>query len=297
MSTYRFHNKKSFFKYTSAQTARLVLRHTKLRWSAPSQFNDPFDVPSVILEDIDEGEIRNALSDRLDMLVENPQVPDPDNFNAMAKYWLNCYSRADANLKKQFIEANEESRQDPKIASQSIESIRDMWQSMYNDHRILCLAEHWDSASMWDRYSEGHQGVVIELACLGHFDSAWFCAKPVRYTDEPFRYNTPKGVAELTLYDPTYASLKIMEEYTLVKTKDWEYEHEWRVASWKRPHESGDYNDYGFAPAELKGVIFGARTSDPDRGDMLDMIRRSYPHAQLWQATIGNGRKLKRQLI
>ena len=112
---------------------------------------------------------------------------------------------------------------------------------------------------MWDRYSEGHQGVVIELACLAHLDSVWFCAKAVRYTDEPFRFNTAEGFVELILYDPYYASLKIMEEYTHVKTKDWEYEHEWRVASWSRPSERGEYTDYGFAPEEVKGVILGAR--------------------------------------
>jgi len=216
MSIYRNHNRTSFFKYTSAQIAQLVLKHTKLRWSAPSRFNDPFDVPVIILEDLDEGEIRNALSDRLNMLVENPQLPNPEKLNAQAKFLLNCYSRADTNLKKQFIEANEESRQDLTMASQAIESVRSMWQSMYSDHRILCLAEQWDSASMWDRYSEGHQGVVFELACLEQLDSAWFCAKPVRYTDEPFRYSTPEGVAELTLYDPHYASLRIMEAPTRV---------------------------------------------------------------------------------
>ena len=86
-----------------------------------------------------------------------------------------------------------------------------------------------------------------------------------------------------------------MEEYTHVKTKDWEYEHEWRVASWSRPSERGEYTDYGFAPEELKGVILGARISDQNRSNMLDIIKRSYPHAQLWQASLGNGRKLKRQ--
>ena len=51
MRIYKNHNRKSFFKYTSAQTALLIFKHTKLRWSAPSVFNDPFDVPRVIFED------------------------------------------------------------------------------------------------------------------------------------------------------------------------------------------------------------------------------------------------------
>jgi len=43
-SSNRLHDRRSFFKYTSAATAKLVLNNRTLRWSSPSLFNDPFDI-------------------------------------------------------------------------------------------------------------------------------------------------------------------------------------------------------------------------------------------------------------
>jgi hypothetical protein len=37
------HNKDAFFKYYTAASAKLTLRHTSRKWSTPLLFNDPFD--------------------------------------------------------------------------------------------------------------------------------------------------------------------------------------------------------------------------------------------------------------
>ena len=173
--------------------------------------------------------------------------------------------------------------------------LREQWRSIYGEQRILCLTERWDSASMWDRYSDAHQGVLLEFGCLDHLDSAWLVAKPVNYSDASLRFNTPEGFAELMFYDPQYAVTKIMEEYTHTKTTDWEYEKEWRIASWKRPHETGEYSDYAFLPKELQGITFGASISDGDRTDLTFLVKAQYPHVKLWQASIEGGRRLTRK--
>ena len=41
----RIHDREYFYKYMSASTAEVVLGNRTLRWSAPTEFNDPFDVP------------------------------------------------------------------------------------------------------------------------------------------------------------------------------------------------------------------------------------------------------------
>ena len=39
----RRHDRRFFYKYVAACTARIVLASRKLRWSSPVLFNDPFD--------------------------------------------------------------------------------------------------------------------------------------------------------------------------------------------------------------------------------------------------------------
>jgi hypothetical protein len=210
---------------------------------------------------------------------------------------LHMFRQAGDDIKKELISANEQSREDPVVASEGLRQIREQWRGMYAAQRILCFTERWDSASMWDRYSAGHTGILLEFGCLDHMDSAWLVAKPVVYSDSPIRPNTPDGLAALMLYDITYGIQKIMEEFTHTKTEDWAYEREWRIASWKRPHEFGDYSDYQFLREELTSVTFGAAISDQDRSDLIAELRTNYPDARLWQASVEGGRRLTRREV
>ena len=38
------HDRRFFYKYMSAETARIILANRRLRWSSPILFNDPFDI-------------------------------------------------------------------------------------------------------------------------------------------------------------------------------------------------------------------------------------------------------------
>jgi hypothetical protein len=38
-----YNDRRHFFKYTTAETAKLIISSRKLRWSSPLLFNDPFD--------------------------------------------------------------------------------------------------------------------------------------------------------------------------------------------------------------------------------------------------------------
>src|SRR5579863_4707262 len=74
----RLHDRTSFFKYMPAQTARLVVENTTLRWGSPSPFNDPFDVPRELLFGITSAEIVEALGRRFASLIGHPPVDTSD---------------------------------------------------------------------------------------------------------------------------------------------------------------------------------------------------------------------------
>lgn len=62
----RTHNRAYFYKYMPAETAALVLKAGKLRWSSPLLFNDPFDVPRSLAGDMTATDIARAVADRMD---------------------------------------------------------------------------------------------------------------------------------------------------------------------------------------------------------------------------------------
>src|SRR5438045_513893 len=59
----RTHDRQTFYKHASGSTTLSILRHEKLRWSTPSLFNDPFDVPVAICDGIDEKILNHAVVD------------------------------------------------------------------------------------------------------------------------------------------------------------------------------------------------------------------------------------------
>jgi hypothetical protein len=61
-----------------ASTARLVLENRALRWSSPSLFNDPFDVPRELSFGISSAEIAEALAKRFTSLIEHPPEDTSD---------------------------------------------------------------------------------------------------------------------------------------------------------------------------------------------------------------------------
>lgn len=75
----RRHDRRFFYKYMTAETARIVLANRTLRWSCPVLFNDPFDIHPDTLH-FDGVELQQALMEEISSLLRNPEstvVADP----------------------------------------------------------------------------------------------------------------------------------------------------------------------------------------------------------------------------
>jgi hypothetical protein len=73
-SSNRRHERQTFTKYMSVETALAVLATRTLRWSSPLLFNDPFDVPRELSFGLTPAEIVSALKEQLaDLIQEAPR--------------------------------------------------------------------------------------------------------------------------------------------------------------------------------------------------------------------------------
>ena len=210
------HNQLSFFKYYTAESANKTLFQTRLKWSSPKLFNDPFD---------NQFDIQFELSSKESMY-------------------------------------NQEIHQ------------------ILSDRCMFCVSETHDNILMWSHYADDHKGAVIEFHAQLE-DSAFLVAQRVRYesTIPIFTHEMMKELQADGLFDMI----------TLTKSKDWEYEKEWRVVTTMRD-KSKDCEILRFPPEEVAAIYLGCRTTDECKREIIEIMNDKYPDAKIYQ-----GRKHERE--
>ena len=286
----RLHDRQSFFKYMSADTARIVLTNQSLRWSSPILFNDPFDVPRELSFGVTPDQLVQASGRRMASLLNDPPE-DTTRFAPQLRLIIDAVRRGiSAELKAELLAGIEEVVGSQHPSGKSMDDMRDLWRAWLPDHRILCLTESPAHTAMWHHYADKYRGAVLEFRCVDELDSAWVAAKPVTYPASKPAIYTADGWAEIMTLQHEAAIRSILHAATYTKSADWSYESEWRIASFKRPTDTGHFSDYRFDQHELGAVYFGPMISPEDRRS-LRIAARAFPSAKLWDVTIGMSRE------
>lgn len=287
----RCHDRGSFFKYMSADTARIVLQHRTLRWSSPLLFNDPFDVPRELAFGLAPEDIVRAIERRLADLIEHP----PDDTSGLSPQVQSLIEIAKRGLSSgRCAKILSELRSPAETLlpkGEPMDALRQRWREQLSGLRILCLTESPGHMAMWHHYADKYRGVVIELRCDDEVDSAWLVAQPVDYPDDKPLIYTAEGWAELLMTEHERATERLLHAATFTKSPDWRYESEWRIAAPKRPPETGLLSDYPFHAKELSAVYLGPHISPHDRADIHWRVRYGYPDARLIDVSIGMDRE------
>ena len=290
LSPNRLHDRQSFFKYMSADTARMVLTNRSLRWSSPTLFNDPFDVPRELSFGITPDEVVQASARRMAQLIEDPPE-DTSQFGDKLRLIVGAVKKGiSAELKAELLAGLEQVVASHHPTGKSMDELRELWRTWLPDHRILCLTESPAHAAMWHHYANKYCGVVLEFRCIDELDSAWLAARPVTYPQSKPAVYTASGWAELFCLQQEAAIRVMLDAATYTKSPDWSYESEWRIASFKRPTDSGHFSDYKFDRQELGAVYFGPMISPEDRLS-LRIAAGAFPTARLWDVAIGMSRE------
>jgi len=278
----KLHNKDGFFKYYTPDAAILTLENGSRKWSSPMLSNDPFD-NQFDLDFLDPNEELAAQS--LEKLVTALTASEPISSNqfgsltAIAEFIHQIhednpeigYTEDDvACLKNIMLEITKDIK---RIAPEVSNEIR----SLLSDTRILCVSERNDSVLMWSHYAENHTGVVIKFLALEKIDSPLILAQPVRYSRE---------MPQLSygfLMDSKLGSKAIVDTLILSKSDDWAYEKEWRVwRTWS--DKAREYYLLSYDPEEVGEVYLGCKMADSQRAKILEITRRKYPKAVVFQA-------------
>ena len=290
ISDNRMHDKRSFFKYMPASTAKIVMENKTLRWSSPVEFNDPFDVPRELAFGVSPREIQRALVEKLTQLIYYPPE-NTDHLPVTIKTIVEAIKQSGSRELKETM-ANElvEELNNSSDSSAALEDFQNRWRKLIPELRILCLSEHHDKASMWYHYADKYQGAVIEILCCDKIDSAWLLAKKMDYPIKKPGVYTAKGWADFLLMSQRDALKKIIDLATYTKSPDWGYEDEWRVSTWMRVGETGTLSDYSLNVEEFGNLYLGPLMSETDRCALI-ALATNFPNMKVFETHIGMSRE------
>jgi hypothetical protein len=154
------HDRKHFYKYMTADTAKVVLTNNTLRWSSPALFNDPFDVQFDLHMEYDREKVaERAMQTILDKF--SGRIPINQG-NILDVLLMSLKARRpdidEAELRKQML---------PMIykgmdgAEKRLPRTQEQFRAVIADVKLLCLSEEKDNLLMWAHYGKNHTGVVV----------------------------------------------------------------------------------------------------------------------------------------
>jgi hypothetical protein len=249
----------------------------------------PSMYPGELSFGISSAEIAEALAKRVTSLIEHP----PDDTSALEPRLRLIVDTVKRGISpevrsKMIAELKKTSETNPPTGA-GMEELRELWRSLIPNFRILCLTESPGHSAMWFHYADQYKGAVLEFDCNDELDSAWLAAQPVTYPATNPEIFEADGWAKLIMMPRELAIKTIFRVSEYTKSPDWSYENEWRLASYKRPDDTGLFTDYKFDPRELSSIYLGPLISPADKNSLI-AVATNYPHLRVYEVTIGMSR-------
>lgn len=244
------------YKYQRFDAQTLAnLKQASIWFSAPAQFNDPFDcaLPVVNTDKLSDADFQQAL-----------------DYVRQERPGLEARMCPDGVPTALFR----------KTVVNSVRTVYDERRKIQLEQRgVACFSEHSNDIMMWSHYADGHRGYCLE------FDTAiepFSKAMQVRYRDM-FPSINP---ISLLVEDHTDGDNALLEAMVLTKATCWSYEREWRVLHM----EAGKL--FGYDYHALTGVYFGAAMPYAHKEIILLMLRDAPTQFHLMQRDEGGFRVL-----
>ena len=260
----------SIFKYMADKVAPLFAKTLKVRFTQPSDLNDPFEFRPLIDFKGSAEELRDVIDARVTemfgtvdgtlAMMEKQQASDP-NFPKMAVPIQVFRKMITVNpvLGEQFMA--EMQRHKAEVLDSVTTAVR--WEAQWEKFQqvlgqligIFSLTEDPVHTLMWSHYASQHYGIVVEF----DKNNLWFNQKIVP-ADE-FRHLVQVSYVQ-NAPPRTWKQLN-GADVLYTKNAEWAYEREWRII---RPLKDGTEVSPGIfcfdVPADaVRAIIFGCRTT------------------------------------
>jgi hypothetical protein len=236
----------------SRRWVRQILKNSRIYFSTPSQFNDPFDVSPIFRHSGDPSDPKYVAA----LLRNQTRMAERDGLSAKDVAALAAQLSATVHELPGRVEF-------------------EMRRELREKARMLCLSADRLHPLQWSHYADSHRGICLHFRST--VGSVFGQAKRVRYTTS----RTPVWIAPKPIPDTVWMRLAYM------KAKFWSYEREYRLV--RRADLPGIENLDGvgymrFDPALLTGVTIGMLIPIADRLALLQALAKYRPNLPIWEA-------------
>ena len=272
------------YKYTSCETALVILDSGCLRWSSPSLFNDiaEFKKRPRFNPTLEEAHKNLLVPYLIDIATGKREMPTKklskycQGLLSLIKMLLDSGEDAKAILDEAL---KEEDRNIDVMLAESIEPETTKWDSSFA--RVICFTECSSDNLMWAHYAANHTGIVLGFRHVPELDTPFMKAKPVRYSaGNPI---IGSGLDYYLYGDHLELGRLTTEAIYYTKGPEWSYEKEWRVITWRKEEISKAYSDFKFYPEELDSICIGVRFDEDKNEEIFDLINAKYPHCSIFR--------------
>ena len=250
-----------------------VLKKRLIRFTQPTDFNDPFEFRPAMTSLLSNKHIDTFMAEDFDRMVDEELIKYGALVPAVAKEIFPEFIAAQKARFPEIIRSMEPA---------ALAAIQPMiWGVLNRNVGLLCLSEIKDSLLMWGHYAHNHTGFVVG------FDS-----------EDPFFDTRRSDKAEFgylikVTYSPTRPNVTLSNSGSLewfeTKSQDWAYEKEWRLLRVLR--EAASVIDrqpfpihlFEFPSSAVREIILGMRSAEETR-EALRSISAEFPHTKLFQA-------------
>lgn len=236
-----------------------IIENSRLFFSRPDQFNDPFDCapPFALAKDSSDPVFVKELEDDERRMAAESGLTTEQLEQLRGKEGVPVEKMADA------VRAN---------------TLR----QLHDDARVFCLSAEQCHPLLWSHYADSHRGICLHFSC-GSGTLIGLARKVVCQVER-----------EPILIPLEYQSAdQLTQKMVLVKAAFWDYESEYRIVGHTRAPWGHSFDDKGrvsFPPELLCGISLGMRISDKDRADIMDLAASRKPSIPAWQAAEDGGR-------
>ncbi len=244
----------SFYKYTSINTAKEILKNQKIRLSKVASFNDPLDCYIPYFNEDMINEVSDAMYKKYDI----SKLAIHNNISSI---------NAKVSLK---------------------------WSEYIKQLRVFCMtADKTENILMWSHYAECHRGVKLEFSTHKTLNSKKAVEVKYENHAESME-KLMKGVLDYTANDTKNIPLLMDDETMLQaltpliynKREEWSYEKEYRFIEIQQDNEELDVK---FETSELKSITLGLITNREDKDELVRIIEQNYPDTEIRMVFDENG--------
>lgn len=293
----------SIYKYVVDERID-ILQDRHIRFTQPSEFNDPFELNPFFTAMTDDIFVEELLKgpgwdeENFEKLLEEAFIKKTKEYIGVPLSYGLVREQAKIFI-KQFLPLG-------KIMFRNILKLngRETRNAILSKMRvaidktvgILCFTEMSDNLIMWAHYAQSHEGFVIEFDEKHKFFDQRSKTKELRGHLKKVQYL--KERPQMMFYDSRISEEENLDnwisKFIWNKSDYWEYEQEWRmieVLSDCKNKIQKDFHDIYLFPIPLDcitGIVLGCRMPEEKRNIFIELLKsdKLYSHIKLKQAVI-----------